>query len=63
MSGKRGTYSFPPGLFTDEEGSSLIFVIKPFKDKETLRDMIEVRATTCVLGDCGYCIFVFALCL
>jgi hypothetical protein len=49
MSGKQGNYSFSPVLFTNEAGSSLVFVIKPCKDKETLRDMIEVRATTSVL--------------
>jgi hypothetical protein len=59
MSGKQGTCLFSPVLFTDEECISLIFVIKPFKDKETLRDMIEVRGVTiCVLGGYGYCIFV-----
>jgi hypothetical protein len=31
-----------PVLFLDETGNSLIFVIKPCKDKEALREMIEV---------------------
>jgi len=44
MSGQQGNYSFPPMLFTDEVGDSLLFVIKPCKDKETLRAMIEVCA-------------------
>ena len=49
MSGKQGNYSFSPVLFTDEVGNSLLFVIKPCKDKETLRDMIEVRTPPSVL--------------
>jgi hypothetical protein len=31
-----------PVLFLDEKGNSLIFVIKPCKEKEALREMIEV---------------------
>jgi hypothetical protein len=31
-----------PVLFLDEKGNSLTFVIKPCKDKEALREMIEV---------------------
>jgi hypothetical protein len=44
MSGKQGLNSFSP-VFVDEESNSLFCVIKPFKDKETLKDMIEVRST------------------
>jgi hypothetical protein len=46
MSGQQGNYSFPPMLFTDGVGSPLLFVIKPCKDKEALRNMIEVCAPT-----------------
>lgn len=49
MSGQQGNYSFPPILFTDREGNSLLFVIKPCKDKETLRAMIEVCAPSTLL--------------
>jgi len=49
MSGQQENYSFPPMLFTDGLGNSLLFVIKPCKDKETLRAMIEVCAPTSVL--------------
>lgn len=49
MTGQQGNYSFPPVLFTDGVGDSLFFVIKPCKDKETLRAMIEVCAPTSVL--------------
>jgi hypothetical protein len=31
-----------PVLFLDEKGDSLKFIIKPCKDKEALREMIEV---------------------
>jgi hypothetical protein len=31
-----------PVLFLDEKGNSLMFVIKPCKEKEALREMIEV---------------------
>lgn len=31
-----------PVLFLDEKGNSLTFVIKPCKEKEALREMIEV---------------------
>jgi hypothetical protein len=31
-----------PVLFLDERGNPLLFVIKPCKDKEALREMIEV---------------------
>lgn len=31
-----------PVLFLDEKGDSLKFVIKPCKDKEVLRELIEV---------------------
>jgi hypothetical protein len=54
MSGKEGNYSFSPALFTDEMGNSLLFVIKPCKAKETLRDMIKVRDPTYVLYVGGY---------
>ena len=36
-------------LFTDGVGNSLLFVIKPCKDKETLRAMVEVCAPISVL--------------
>lgn len=42
MTGKQEKYSFSPVLFTDEIGNSLLFVIKPCKDKGSLRDMIQV---------------------
>jgi len=49
MSGQQRNYSFPPMLFTDRVGDSLLFVIKPCKDKETLRAMVEVCAPISVL--------------
>ena len=63
MSGQQGNYSFPPMLFTDRVGNSLSFVIKPCKDKETLRAMIEVCVPTCVriLGNTDPAFLWFAL--
>lgn len=60
MSGQQGNYSFPPMLFSDGVGTSLLFVVKPCKDKETLRAMIEVCAPTFVFW--WIVILIFVVC-